>query len=319
MKENGSSGKKTLIFPLFIPQEGCPLQCVYCDQRKISGQDGYDPLTAYIQTRDFIQNHPGREKQIAFYGGSFTALPPSRREDILRDILPLLDDTTTIRISTHPLAIDSEVLSWAAAKRIRTIELGIQDFQDEVLRRSGRGYTEIEAVKACELVQEAGFELGIQLMPGLPGSDARSLDLNKELLNRLRPEFLRLYPLVVIRGTPLAEIYAQGKYRPLSLEEAITICADYTEFTRPLGIRIIKLGLPSGIAESEIVAGPWHPAFGEFVRAELLIREISLDYQADQTIFLDRSQRALLSGHGGKYQKILCDRLKICIEKIYYR
>lgn len=302
----------SLIYPLFIPMAGCAARCIYCDQSKISGAPALDLEQAVREVRAFIRHHPGSDKQIAFYGGSFTRLPLEERNSMLQRILPLLDEHSSIRISTHPLWINQEILDWCGINRIKTIELGIQDFNADVLQKSGRGYSTQEAVSACKAIKEAGFELGIQLMPGLPGADSSSLQDNFHMLEELLPQFLRLYPLIVIKGTILATQYLQGTYQPLSLEAAIDICADYSCLADTLNIRIIKLGIPSNISSADIVAGPWHPAFGEFVRAELLIRKIVLDYLPDQPIFLNRKQAALLDGHGGRYLKILQERLKNC-------
>ncbi|HRY84142.1 MAG TPA: radical SAM protein [Candidatus Cloacimonadota bacterium] len=306
----------SLIYPLFIPMAGCAARCIYCDQSKLSGASALDLEQAAHDVAAFIRHHPEQDKQIAFYGGSFTRLSPQERNTMLERILPLLDEHSSFRISTHPLWIDQEILDWCGQNRIRTIELGIQDFNEAVLHRSGRGYGTAEAVGACKAVQEAGFELGIQLMPGLPGADLSSLEANLYYLRELKPRFLRLYPLIVIKGTPLEEEFRQGRYQPLSLDAAIQICADYCLLAESLRIRVIKLGIPSNIASEDILAGPYHPAFGEFVKAELLIRKLELDYQPDQPIFLNRKQASLLHGHGGRYFKILQDRLKNCTLKL---
>lgn len=306
----------SLIYPLFLPMAGCAGHCIYCDQSKISGAPALDPELAEREVLAFIKRHPDQEKQVAFYGGSFTRLPLEERNSLLDRILPLLDAKSSLRISTHPLWIDQEILEWAKSKRIKTIELGIQDFDGEVLARSGRGYGTADAVQACRAVMESGFELGIQLLPGLPGSGTTSLNSNFHYLKELRPQFLRLYPLIVIKGTPLAEEFRQGRYLPLSLEAAVSLCADYCILAESLNIRIIKLGLPSNLSSEEIVAGPWHPAFGEFVKAELLIRKIEPEYLPDQPLFLNRKEAALLRAHSGRYLKILQERLKTCSLKL---
>ncbi len=308
----------SLIYPLFIPEEGCPSQCIYCDQHKISGAGDFDLDHARLAVADFVRRNPGKEKQVAFYGGSFTALSQSRIRDIFARIVPLLDPDTSLRISTHPLAIDSEIVRYCAQNRVRVIELGIQSFSDIPLAKSGRGYTGLQAETACRTVLDAGLELGVQLMPGLPGCSALSQEHDLQRLLTLKPQYLRLYPLVIIRGTPLEELYHRGDYLPLSLDEAVSTCADITASVEKSGIKVIKIGLPSGIDEAEIVSGPWHPAFGEFVKAELLIRQISLDYRPEQTIFISKQDRSLLRGHGQKYQSLLCERLRICSERIVY-
>lgn len=307
-----------LIYPVFIPEEGCPSQCIYCDQHKISGDSALDLQRAAEDIRRFVTRNPGKEKQVAFYGGSFTALSRTRMDEIFGMVLPLLDDESSLRISTHPLFINPDIVRYCAANRVKVIELGIQSFSDEVLLISGRGYQGDQALKACMDVLEQGLELGIQLMPGLPGYSPQTESSDLVTMLRIKPQYLRVYPLIVIRGTPLAEMFTRGEYTPLTMDEAVRICADYSEAAQESGIKVIKLGLPSGISDRDIISGPWHPAFGEFVKAELLIRQIILDYQADQTIFISKQDRSLLRGHKQKYQTLLCERLRICSDKIVY-
>lgn len=302
-----------LIYPVFLPQAACPGTCIYCDQVAITGAPALpDPLALSRDLEAFLCRNRDREKQIAFYGGSFTAIPEAERNQLLAPILPLMDEITTLRISTHPLYIDEQILAWAKTVRIRTIELGIQDFNDEVLLASRRGYSSSDAIQACRMVKENRFELGVQLMPGLPGWTDASLRANRKCLEELAPDFLRVYPLIVIEGTPLAELWKSGTYRALSLEEAIAQSVDYLELCEASGIKLIKIGLPSNLDSAKVLAGPWHPAFGEFAKAEALVRKIMLDYQPDQPILLEKSQCSLLLGHRRRYFRILEDRLKTC-------
>ncbi|MCB5268851.1 MAG: radical SAM protein [Candidatus Cloacimonetes bacterium] len=290
---------KSLIYPLFIPMQGCPGRCIYCDQMKISGAGDFDLEAAIIQVQAFIRRNPSRIKEVAFYGGSFTALDEAKRERILCQILAVCDPNTSIRISTHPLYIDQAILEHCRKYRVFTIELGIQDWHDEVLKASGRGYSSKQALDACRLIQDAGFRLGLQLMPGLPGSSPQSITFNHEMLKQIKPQFLRLYPLILIRGTELERIHRQGEYQPLSLNDAIHICADYAELCQQMGIRIIKYGLPSNIDQSEILAGPYHPAFGELVKQELLKRDLKKHPQ--RCVQLSNQELQLLRAHGCKF------------------
>lgn len=302
-----------LIYPVFLPQAACPGTCIYCDQVAITGAPALpDPLALSRELEDFIRRNPGLEKQIAFYGGSFTAIPRVERNQLLKPILDLMDDQTTLRISTHPLYIDEQILAWCRQNRIRTIELGIQDFDSSVLKHSCRGYDSTQAVKACNLVQESGFELGVQLMPGLPGWTEDSLSQNHLMLKEIKPQLLRIYPLIVLEGTPLAELWRSGAYRALNLEAALAQAVDYLELCEAESIKLIKIGLPSNLDPSRVLAGPWHLAFGEFVKAEALVRKIMLDYRPNQPILLDKRQSSLLFGHQRRYYRILEDRLKTC-------
>lgn len=290
---------KSLIYPLFIPMQGCPGRCVYCDQSKISGAGAFDLEAARDEVRAFIRRNPARDKEVAFYGGSFTAFSEAERELILGKIGEELDEYSSFRISTHPLFISDDILEHCARHRVRTIELGIQDWHDAVLEASGRGYSSEQARLACQQIREHGFRLGIQLMPGLPGSNASTTTQNQEILLMIKPDYLRLYPLVVIKDTPLAIQYLSGRYTPLSLKEAIRICADYAELCRETGIKIIKYGIPSNIADSEVLCGPYHPAFGELVKQEILIREICRNTQPKAN--LEPKQLQLLRAHGCRF------------------
>ncbi len=304
--------QRALIYPIFLPMQGCPHRCIYCDQSKISGVRLPDMDKELANVARFIANHPGEDKEVAFYGSSFTALPASYREELLIQFHKVVDSKTRFRISTHPLYINEEILHTCGAMGIACIELGIQDFCDEVLVASKRGYIGEQAMQAALLVQQQGFTLGVQLMPGLPGSTEATINHNRLALQALKPDYLRLYPLVVIKGTPLADTYAEGLYVPLDLEEAVQICADYAELAEQEGITIIKLGLPSNLDPEEVLAGPFHPSFGEFVLAERLIRDTIREICSGKEIKLDKKQRLLLMGYRGKYWALLQNRLKNC-------
>ncbi|MBP7310244.1 MAG: radical SAM protein [Candidatus Cloacimonetes bacterium] len=306
----------SIIYPVFLPMQGCPGRCIYCDQQKISAATNPDPFSHIAEVAAFIRRNPGKSKEIAFYGASFTALSSAYRQQLLAAYAEIMDAQSSFRISTHPLFISDEILSECYHQGIRCIELGIQDFDSTVLCSSGRGYDHQLARDAAIKVKEHGFTLGVQLMPGLPGSDAGTIEFNMRQLVDILPHFLRLYPLVVIKGTELAKRYQQGTFRPLTLEEAIAICANYCELAEIHQIKVIKLGLPSNLDPAEILAGPFHPAFGEFVQAELLIRKLLKDYLPGHEIILDKKQRALLSGHGHRFHTILQDRLANCMNPL---
>lgn len=312
MKNSSGPGHRQLIFPVFLPMQGCPGSCIYCDQRRISGSPDTDPAAKVGQARDFLRRNKGKQRQIAFYGGSFTALDEARREALMVPLLPEMDELCSFRISTHPLCIDGSILDWCKAWRISTIELGIQDFSDAVLSASGRGYSSARAMEAAMMAKAYGFELGIQLMPGLPGWTADSVIQNRRAVAEIKLDLLRLYPCLVLKDTPLCELWEQGLFQPLSLEQAISQCADWQALCDGLGIRIIKLGLPSNLAPDEVAAGPWHPAFGELVRAELLVRALEKVHPAGSIIKLDKKQWALIVSHGRFYLNILRDRIRNC-------
>ena len=293
----GSEG--TLIYPVFLGMRGCPGRCVYCDQDKLAGSGDFDPEQAVEGVRKFVERHRGRAKQVAFYGGTFTAWEEHFREGLLRAVMAVCDVSTSFRISTHPLYVSDEILAHCKRWNIRTIQLGVQDFNDAVLAASGRVYSGREALEAALRVKNQDFELGVQLMPGLPGWTEASLSENRKVLAELRPHLLRLYPLIVIRGTALEKLYNSGAYLPLSLEEAVSQCADYHPVAESAGIRIIKEGIPSNIDPAEIAGGPWHPAFGELVKAELVARKVLAIDPQEQAVNISRDEIRLLKAHGG--------------------
>lgn len=295
-----------------MPMRGCPGRCIYCDQRVISGVADFDLATSVTDATQFVQRNPSRQKQIAFYGGTFTSLEESERCRIMDAFQAVADQDTTFRVSTHPCAIDAKILAWCRAQRIQVIELGIQDFDTAVLKATGRGYTSERAINAVRMCMEAGFETGVQLMPGLPGWNDASLAYNHHILSELQPQLLRVYPCVVLRETALAEMYRRGDFTPLSLDDAIAQCADYAALAKRKGIRLIKLGMPSNPQPEDILSGPWHPALGELVKAELLVRNLQQRYAQGDRILLDKNDYALLKAHGLYYMKILGKRIENC-------
>lgn len=303
---------KTLIFPIFLPMQGCKERCIYCDQNLIASDEAIDYDQQLEQARSFLQVHSGKVRQVAFYGGTFTGLEQGKRDALISALKGYLDEEASFRISTHPLFINEEIIRWCKESGIKTIELGIQNFDEAVLRASGRNYTMEEAVRACELVKEAGLELGVQLMPGLPGASFQSMAFNQTQVENLQPNFLRLYPVIVIRGTVLHQMWLRGEYQPLSLEEAVQQCASWQQVCERAQVKIIKMGLPSQMDQSSIVAGPWHPAFGQLVQTELLVRTLEQKYEPDSIIKLDKNQWALIMANNKMYLEVLRRRIPGC-------
>lgn len=264
------------VFPVFLPLKGCPFRCIYCDQHLITGSDHFNLDEHLDAIANFCHKHHKEEKEIAFFGGTFTALDLEWQGEQFLKLAPFLDTNTGIRYSTRPDCLTAEDLILAKESGVKTIELGIQDFSDKVLKESGRGYNQAQAREACELVQSQGFQLGIQIMPGLPGFSSESLRETKELILALKPNFVRIYPTVVLKGTKLADLYSQGTYHPLQLEEAIAICVDlYQQFTAN-DIKVIKMGVQVDTIDPDaIIAGPFHKAFGELVQSHLLLAELA--------------------------------------------
>jgi histone acetyltransferase (RNA polymerase elongator complex component) len=273
-----------LIVPVFIPHQGCPFQCIYCRQDKIAGRTTEPVSPDYIKQildtaiRSGKFTSAGR-KEVAFYGGTFANLPEARMRLMLEAVAPYLKDGlfTSIRVSTRPDSIDEGRLELMKSYGVLTVELGVQSMDDNVLMLSKRGHSSSDVVKAVTLLKQSDFNVGIQLMPGLPG-DTESTFINTiEKVLRLKPQMARLYPAIVIRETELASVFQAGGYSPLRLDEAIKICSAACERLEDQGIPVIRIGLmssPSLTAEGEILAGPWHSAFGFLVRSYIHQKKI---------------------------------------------
>ena len=264
------------ILPIFIPHAGCPHQCVFCNQRTISGQKTAALPGAKAQIQRWLQwLRPSKANEAAFYGGSFTGLDMDLQKQLLALTDELLEQEIigSVRLSTRPDYINAEVLSLLREHRVELVELGVQSLDDAVLQRAERGHT-VEAVyTAHKLLKEYGFKTGIQLMVGMPGQDFASVQDTAAKVAQLRPDIARIYPLLVIKDTPLAHSYEQGAFVPLSLEEAVEQSAYLYKTLTQAGIKVIRIGLQPDeelCAAGNIVAGPFHPAMGELVKSRVL-------------------------------------------------
>lgn len=309
------------IVPIFIPHYGCPHACVFCNQTRITGQCSIpDPAAVNDIIEEYLQTIPlSRERQVevAFYGGSFTALEPELQEAYLRVVQPWLREgaVDSVRVSTRPDAISSGILDLLARYGVRVIELGVQSLDAEVLRQSGRGYTPHEVWNAVRLIKDRSFCLGIQLMIGLPG-DTREKDLaTARQVVEMKPAIARLYPALVIKGTRLAEMYENGAYRPLGLEAAVNISADMFMILENAGIRVIRMGLQPTeelMNGDSLQAGPFHPAFGELVESEVFWRQAQTAIMASGClsaeslrIFVNEKDVSKMTGLRGRNRKRL--------------
>lgn len=258
--------------PIFIPHLGCPYDCIYCDQKKITAQS---EAAGHHQILNIIDRHLATiirpaEIEVAFFGGNFTALHHDLQASYLRLLQPYLEQKLIqgVRISTRPDCIDEHILNLLYSHGVKTIELGVQSLNNEVLHQTGRNYQAEDVEKSSILIKQAGFELGIQLMVGLPGdSYVRSMETTRKAV-ALAPQMVRIYPTLVIAGTKLEQMWQAGKYQALTLETAIPICRDMRlQFDRAQ-IPVIRMGLYPGEElrqEGTVKAGPFHPAFGELV------------------------------------------------------
>jgi histone acetyltransferase (RNA polymerase elongator complex component) len=265
-----------VIVPFFIPHQGCGLRCAFCDQNGISGErDGVPAAPEILHRIAAYRVTSGTDPaEVAFFGGSFTALPMAVQEQLLRPLQPLRASGTVagIRVSTRPDALDGATVAFLREHGVTTVELGIQSMNDEVLGRSGRGYGARDVEHAFRLLRRGGMNIGAQLMPGLPGETPELSLASFDRTLELRPDFFRIYPTLVLAGTRLAAWYREGSYMPLTLQGATGLCKIMLHRTMKAGVPVIRIGLqPTAelAAEGTILAGPFHPAFRQLVEGEL--------------------------------------------------
>lgn len=307
MDRGKKRSKEHAIIPIFIPHKGCPNDCVFCNQRKITARtDDVTPadVKSTIQTwLATLTDVPHRE--IAFYGGSFTGLSIPEQNAYLEVAEKFKEDGRIhqIHLSTRPDYIDQNILDNLKAHHVDTIELGVQSFDDQVLRQSNRGHTVKQVYEAVDAVQRYGFHLGIQLMIGLPGDSMESCIFSAKETARLQPELCRLYPTIVLDDTKLYEDYMAGRYQPLSRQEAVYRTKKMYEILSEAGITIMRVGLKSTDIIGDggaINGGTYHPAFRQLVegsiardRIDSLLQEALLDLSQKQSIGQDPSGKPL--------------------------
>jgi histone acetyltransferase (RNA polymerase elongator complex component) len=237
--------------------------------------------------------------EIAFFGGSFTAVNRNYMLELLRTAAGFVEQggVSGIRISTRPDAIDREILDILKQYHVTSIELGAQSMSNRVLKKNNRGHTAQDIIDASALIKEYGFSLGLQMMTGLYGdSDQRAVKTAKEIIE-LRPDTVRIYPTVVLKGTDLAALYADNIYSPQSLEDAVSLASRLLSMFENAGIKVIRLGLHSVEGEG-FIAGPWHPAFSELCSSKLYLdKALSiLKIPGKYTLYVPKGATSKMSG-----------------------
>ncbi len=270
------------ILPVFIPHRGCPHTCIFCNQHEITAERGIpaeftaasksDPYSDLKQL--LSQPSDGTERELAFYGGSFTALPVPEQLRFLEPAAEALAAgiISSVRLSTRPDAVDAETLDRLRRFGVRTVELGAQSMRDTVLVQAERGHTAQDVRDASALIRTYGFRLVLQMMTGLPGDDDEGAVTTARELIALRPDAVRIYPTVIVRGTRLAEEWRLGRYREHTVEDAVRVCAKLLPLFDDAGIPVIRLGLnpTEELSGGAALAGAYHPALGELVRSRVL-------------------------------------------------
>lgn len=269
--------KKEYIIPIFVPHLGCKKCCTFCNQRTISGEkkevtakDVQNTIEYYLKNFKDEDNYV----EVAFFGGSFTAIEIEKQEELLNAVMPYIESkkVNSIRLSTRPDAIDKNILKMLKKYHVKTIELGVQSSNNYILARCKRGHSFEDVKKASKMIRWHGFKLGHQIMVGLPDSTEKDdIQTAKDVI-KLKPKMVRIYPVLVIKGTELEKEYNEDEFKPLNVVQAVERCKQIVELFRKRNIDVIRVGLQNTDTisdptkkKSEVIAGPYHPAFGQLV------------------------------------------------------
>lgn len=287
--------KTYYIIPIFVPHEGCPHNCVFCNQDRITGVN--EEVTAKTVTEtihdylDTIQNK-NATIEVSFFGGTFTGIKEEKQKELLSVAKEFKEKRIVdkIRLSTRPDYINDYILNYLKEYGVDIIELGVQSLDEDVLRKAGRGHSVQDVFDASKLIKEYKFTLGHQIMPGLPGDTFEKDIQTTENSIKMQPDICRIYPSLVIKDTPMEIMYASGQYSPYSLEEAVNISKVMYKMYKDNEINVIRIGLQPTESINEgkdIIAGPFHPSFRELVEGSLLT-DIILDNMKEENNVLIR-------------------------------
>lgn len=263
---------------LFVPHNGCPHACSFCNQREITGQV-YQPTSEdVVNAAETAKRALGAETEnaeIAFFGGSFTAIDREYMTKLLKAAYPYIEsgEFSGIRISTRPDAVDEEVLELLAKYGVKSIELGAQSMSEEVLTANRRGHSAQDVRRASELINSYGYSLGLQMMTGMYKSNDEKDRYTAKCLAQLKPDTMRIYPTIVLKGTELFDLYKRGEYIPEKLDDAVELCSDLLKYFEDRDIKVIRLGLhDSESLKDSMAAGAYHPAFRELCESEIIYK-----------------------------------------------
>ena len=266
-----------MIVPIFVSHEGCPYRCSFCNQTKITGTNTKaDKIMLNETLRTHLEglnpNQLPEIREVAFFGGSFTGIPSERQKYLLSSVQPwiLSGQIQSIRVSTHALFIDETRLALLSQYNVETVELGIQSTDNEVLKLVGRECSFNVILSAVYKIRKIGFRLGLQLMPGLPGDSEKKFRKSVKDVINLSPDFVRIYPTLVIKNTRSFDMYRQGTYTPWNLERMIEAVKEAVVQFKKNGIPVIRVGLhPDQSLLENYVDGPFHPSFRYLVDSRI--------------------------------------------------
>lgn len=284
--------------PVFISHFGCPNSCVFCNQKKINGRETDVSLEDLKDIIDrYLKTLPKNSiKQVAFFGGTFTGISMDLQKDYLEVVKKYIDsgEIQGVRISTRPDCISIEILEQLKFYGVQTIELGIQSLDPKVLEATDRKYDEGVVENACQLIKKYGFELGVQIMVGLPCSTLETDLYTAKKCLELNPDIARIYPTLVISGTELQRMYLRGEYQDITIEEAVERTKKVYVLLELAGVNIIRVGLqPSEdlAAEGIILAGPFHPAFRDLVENSIYYDFLEKIYKLENKLEIETNER----------------------------
>jgi len=273
---------KPLVIPIFTPHLGCPHKCSFCNQSIITNEKSFLPDSEKIRKEvdNYLKFKGKRDKvQLAFFGGTFLGLDETYRKTLLDTAENLVQENKihSIRFSTRPDTITKKNLDSLKNYSVTTIELGVQSMNDHVLSYANRGHSAEDTKNAAFLLREYGFETGMQMMAGLPDDTDETAIETAEQITLLCPDFVRIYPLIILKGSLVHKWYEQGKYKPLSLSHCVTLVKKIYLIFRKQNIPVIRMGLQASELlqdKDSMVAGPWHPAFGHLVFSEIFFDKV---------------------------------------------
>ena len=287
---------------IFVPHLGCPQMCSFCNQRYISRTSEIpdeETVRQAVETAINSKNYSAESTEIAFFGGSFTAIDTGYMISLLGTAYEFVRDkkVSGIRISTRPDAINAEILTTLKKYGVTAIELGAQSMCEEVLTKNNRGHTVDDVINASLLIKEYGFSLGLQMMTGLYGSDDEKDIYTAKRIIDLKPDTVRIYPTIVLENTHLAELFKQNVYTPQTLDSAVELAANLLLMFRKHGIKVIRTGLHT-IDTERYVGGPWHPSFKELCEAEIFYKKAVslLKEQGEYTVFVNPLNISKMTG-----------------------
>ncbi len=276
--------KKRGLIPFFIPHLGCPQICSFCNQHRIAKEKALDSRTSQElpsslpsaqDVKATIEEYIGSGRtdkywEVAFYGGSFSAIPRAWQEAVLASAYEALLEGKIdgIRCSTRPDALALEDIDFLLEHGVTTVEIGVQSMNNQILQMANRGHNRQDVIDAVGRLKEKGMTIGLQIMPGLAGETWTSLVETAVAIKDLQPDFVRIYPVLVIENTDLADAYRVGDYQALTLDQAVAYGAFLKDYWEAAGIEVIRTGLQATRELDQgrgLVAGPYHPSFGELV------------------------------------------------------